>query len=152
MAPPLFIERTCSEEPAKGNKQPWGLITGLKDVFPASSEPSFRTQPSASLSHPDYITRNPGLRRRLESRAFFFFLSRELILVLCSFPCPWCARQHQRVAALHHVVFPFMQLVMGCRFFNDFSLDVKCFNCTYIYSKYRIYNLTVLCIGRRVYM
>lgn len=94
-APQLFIERTCSEEPAKGNKQRRGGITGLKDVFPASSEPSFRTQPSASLSHPDYITRNPGLWHRLEPRGYFLFQSRALILVPCSFPCPWCARQHQ---------------------------------------------------------
>ena len=67
MAPQLFIERTCPEEPAKGNKQQWDVITGLKDVFPASSEPSCRTQPSASLSHPDCIMYNLGLRRGLES-------------------------------------------------------------------------------------
>lgn len=88
MAPQLFIERTCSEEPAKGNKQPWGVITGLKDVFPASSEPSFRTQPSASLSHPDYIRRNPGLRRCLESRAYLFFRAESLSLFSAHFHAP----------------------------------------------------------------
>lgn len=130
-APQLFIERTGSEEPAKGNKQQWGVITSLKDVFPASSEPSFRTQPSASLSHPDYITRNPGLRCRLESRAFsfFFFFIRAESLSLFSahfhaLGVPGCTM----MAALHHVVFSLMQPVMGCRFFNDFSLVFKRFN------------------------
>lgn len=83
-----FVEGTCYKHLAKGNKQQQrGALGGTEDDFTAPSELHPSACLSPSLSKYDYIMHNLGLHHCLESSTYIF-QSRELILVLCSFPCP----------------------------------------------------------------